>query len=168
MTDFIDFILQEHDRQLEICALLEDFLVAPNSEHSSEWAVSVLKFITEDLPVHIEDEEVDLFPMLVSLQAEDQDLATILDQLNLEHEIDRDLAEPLLKGLREVADGEELSDPTRFCMYARTLTEAIRRHINWENRVVLPLARKILSEEDHVLLWNRLSDRRQQGKMSST
>jgi hemerythrin-like domain-containing protein len=160
LQDPIAFILEEHDRQFEICAHLETLVSASESEPSARWAASLLEFLTKDLPVHIEDEERDLFPMLAARQGDNQDLPVILDQLVLEHELDRGLVEPIVDDLRDVAEGRVLADPTRFDMYVRTFTEAMRRHINWENRVVLPLARRLLSEEDRAHLGGRITDRR--------
>lgn len=161
--DPIDFILKEHDCQFEVCALLKRLLDALESEPRAQWAERVLAYLTEDLPVHIEDEEEDLFPMLASRKGEETEFLTILDQLILEHEFDRGLVEPMLNGVRDIAEGRALADPTRFYMYARTFTEAMRRHLNWENRIVLPLASKILSEEEKAELANRIFGRRQTG-----
>lgn len=158
--DPIEFILEEHDRQLEICGRLESLITASDSEPSAQWAASSLEYLSEDLPVHIEDEERDLFPMLAARREHDQDLPVILDQLVSEHELDRGLVEPIMEDLRHIAEGRILTDSRRFCMYVRTFTEAMRRHLNWENRVVLPLARRVLSEEDRAHLRDRIAGRR--------
>ena len=81
LQDPIEFILEEHDRQMEICARLENLIIASESESIARWASSLLDFLTKDLPIHIEDEEQDLFPMLASRREDDQDLPIILDQL---------------------------------------------------------------------------------------
>ena len=158
--DPIEFILEEHDRQLEVCVRLEDLVSASDSGPKVRWASSLLEYLTKDLPIHIEDEERDLFPLLASRQEHDQDLPVILDQLISEHELDRGLVEPIVEGLRHIAEGGDLADSGRFCMYVQTFTEAMRRHLNWENRVVLPLARRVLSEEDRALLRDGIADRR--------
>jgi hemerythrin-like domain-containing protein len=77
-----------------------------------------------------------------------------------EHELDRGLIEPIVEDLRHIAEGSVLVDSGRFCMYVRTFTVAMRRHLNWENRVVLPLARRVLSKEDRALLRDGIADRR--------
>ncbi len=159
--DPIAFILDEHDRQFEICDRLEDFVGALESEPSGQEAQSLLAFLTEDLPVHIDDEEQDLFPMLASRGYNDQNLNIILEQLAAEHELDRGLVEPIVEELRRIAEGRVPSDLRRLCMEVRAFTEAMRRHINWENRVVVSLARAILSEEDRTRLARRIAERRQ-------
>jgi len=157
--DPIAFMLQEHDRQLDICARLETLI----SSDSSAWKVPtvspLLQFLAEDLPIHIADEEQDLFPMLLARQESDPNLPVILDQLVSEHELDHGLIEPIMDDLRQLAEGRELTDRTRFCVQVRTFTEALRRHLNWENRVVLPIAERVLSAEDCAELGVRIAAR---------
>lgn len=158
--DPIAFILDEHERQFEICDRLENFVGTLESEPSGQEVQSLLAFLTEDLPVHIDDEERDLFPMLASRGYNDPNLNIILEQLAAEHELDRGLVEPILEELRRIAEDRAPSDSRRFCMEVRAFTEAMRRHINWENRVVVPLARAILSEDDRVRLARHMAERR--------
>jgi iron-sulfur cluster repair protein YtfE (RIC family) len=75
--DPIEFILEEHDRQLEVCALLEDLLATPDSQLQPQSALPLLEYLTKDLPTHIEDEEQDLFPLLASRQVGDPNLPVI-------------------------------------------------------------------------------------------
>lgn len=158
--DPIAFIQEEHDRQIEICARLENLVNALEFESCARGAESLLGFLTTDLPVHIEDEERDLFPLLASRQADDQNLTIVLDQLVAEHELDRGLVEPIVESLRRIADGRPPADLRRFCMDACAFSEAMRRHINWENRVVIPLARRLLGAEDRAQLALRIAERR--------
>jgi hemerythrin-like domain-containing protein len=159
--DPIEFILEEHDRQLEVCALLEDLLATPDSQLQPQSALPLLEYLTKDLPTHIEDEEQDLFPLLASRQVGDPNLPVILDQLVLEHELDLGLVEPIVDDLRNIAEGRTSADARRFYANVRTFTQATRRHLNWENRVVLPLAQRVLGEEDRSHLASRMAARRQ-------
>ena len=47
-----------------------------------------------------------------------------------------------------IAKGAKLANPVRMLFNARAFAEAQRRHIAWENNVLLPLARKRLTEAD--------------------
>jgi hypothetical protein len=85
LLDPIQFILQDHDRQLEICSGLEKLISASEAEPIAEWAVSLLSFLTRDLPLHVKDEELDLFPRLTSRRPPESNLGDILDQLVTEH-----------------------------------------------------------------------------------
>lgn len=158
--DPIAFILEQHERQLAICDRLEDLITIPIDQLEARSVHALLDFLTTDLPDHIEDEERDLFPILGARLADDQNLSVILDQLILEHELDRDLVEPIVEGLRLVVDGGDLVDPTVFYASVMTFAEAMRRHLNWENRVILPLAETVLSEDDRLQLGERIAARR--------
>jgi iron-sulfur cluster repair protein YtfE (RIC family) len=115
--DPIEFILEEHDRQLEVCALLEDLLATPDSQLQPQSALPLLEYLTKDLPTHIEDEEQDLFPLLASRQVGDPNLPVILDQLVSEHELDLGLVEPIVDDLRNIAEGRT----SRGCWERRTV-----------------------------------------------
>jgi hemerythrin-like domain-containing protein len=160
LLDPIQFILQDHDRQLEICSGLEKLISASEAEPIAEWAVSLLSFLTRDLPLHVKDEELDLFPRLTSRRPPESNLGDILDQLVTEHETDKGLADLVIKDLRAIAEGGPPEYPIRFQMNVRAFCEMQRRHLNWENRVVLPLALTLLTEEDKQDLAHRMAARR--------
>jgi hemerythrin-like domain-containing protein len=160
LPDPIQFILQDHDRQVENCSRLEQLVSASETEPTSEWAASLLSFLSNDLPLHVDDEELDLFPRLSSRRPPDSNLADILDQLVTEHETDKGLADLVIKGLRAIAEGEPPEHPFRFQMNVRAFCEMQRRHLNWENRVVVPLAQTLLTEEDKQDLAQRMVARR--------
>ena len=158
--DPIGFIAWDHERQLEICSGLEKLVSASPAEPAAEWAVSLHAFLTEDLPLHVQDEELDLFPKLISRRTATNRLAEILEQLIAEHEVDQGLADLVIKDLECLAKGASPEHPLRFQMNVRAFCEMQRRHLNWENRVVLPLARGLLTESDKRDLARRMSSRR--------
>ena len=158
--DAIDFILREHDRQFEFCGTLEDLVNALDLEPIAAAAETLLSYLGRDLRLHIEDEELDLFPALASHCAEDPRLGEILQQLASEHEADSGLAELLVQDLRAIAEGRPPGHPLRFYMNVRAFCETQRRHLDWENRIVLPLAEKLLTGADRHLLGQRMAARR--------
>ncbi len=160
LPDPIQFILQDHDRQVETCGQLEQLVSASETEPTTELAASLLSFLSRDLPLHVEDEELDLFPRLNSRRPPDSNMSEILDQLVAEHETDKGLADLVIKGLRAIAEGEPPEHPFRFQMNVRAFCEMQRRHLNWENRVVVPLAQTLLTEEDKQDLAQRMVARR--------
>ena len=103
--DPIGFISWDHERQLEICSGLEKLVSAQPAEPAAEWAVSLHSFLTEDLPLHVQDEELDLFPKLISRQPPASNLGEILEQLIAEHEVDEGLADLVIRDLARVATG---------------------------------------------------------------
>ena len=160
LPDPIQVILQDHDRQLEICDGLEDLVSASEAEPVAERAGSLLSFLSRDLPRHVKDEELDLFPRLKMRRPPGNNLGDILDQLVTEHETDNGLADLVVRDLRTIAEGASLEHPLRFQMNVRAFCEMQRRHLNWENRVLLPLARTLLTEDDKQDLAQRMADRR--------
>ena len=160
LPDPVELILQDHDRQLEICSTLEALISASKPEPVADWAASVLDYLTNDLPLHVEDEELDLFPRLGSRQPPESNLRDILDQLILEHESDNGLADLIVKDLRAIADGGSPADPARFQWNVGAFCAMQRRHLNWENRMVLPLAEALLTNEDKRDLARRMIARR--------
>ena len=158
--DPIGFITWDHERQLEICSGLEKLVSAQPAEPAAEWAVSLHSFLTEDLPLHVQDEELDLFPKLISRQPPASNLGEILEQLIAEHEVDEGLADLVIRDLARVATGASPEHPLRFQMNVRAFCEMQRRHLNWENRVVLPLAQSLLTEGDMQDLAHRMAKRR--------
>lgn len=160
LPDPIQFILEEHNRQLEICSGLEELVSASEVEPVAEWGAYLLSFLTTDLPLHVNDEEMDLFPTLNARRPADSNLGDILDQLITEHETDNGLADLLIRDLRAIADGKSPDYPVLFQMNVRAFCEMQRRHLNWENRVVLPLAQALLTDEDKDDLARRMEARR--------
>ena len=158
--DPIGFISWDHERQLEVCGGLEKLVSASPVEPAAEWAVSLLSFLTDQLPLHIQDEELDLFPILISRQAPTSNLGEILEQLLTEHEVDQGLADLVVDDLKAVAKGDTPDQPQRFQMNVRAYCEMQRRHLNWENRVVLPLAETLLTDADKQDLARRMAARR--------
>jgi hemerythrin-like domain-containing protein len=158
--DPIQFILQDHDRQLELCTRLEELVSASEAEPIAEWGAVLLSFLTRNLPLHVNDEELDLFPRLKLRRPSDSSLDNILDQLVTEHETDTGLAGLVIKDLRAIADGRSSEYPELFRMRVRAYCEMQRRHLNWENRVVLPLAETLLTDADRRELARRMIARR--------
>lgn len=142
LPDPIRFILDEHDRQLAICDGLDTLISVMSLEPVADRVGALLHFLTTDLPLHIEDEELDLFPMLRSRCGAQGETGEILDQLATEHEEDRELANLIAADLKALHEGRAPNHPTLFHSNARAFCELQRRHLLWENRLVLPLAER--------------------------
>ena len=156
----IEFLFDEHDRQRVICATLVRLANDCTEDDASDNAQFVLSYLEHDLPLHIADEEEDLFPLLKRRCEPDDELDYILALLNEEHEVDDDYYLRLLEPLRVIASGGEPADRGAFCHDARTFAIFRRRHLGWENGTVLPLARKRLTDADQAELGRRMAARR--------
>src|SRR5690606_38485682 len=106
------------------------------------------------------DEEGELFPLIrLRCRAEDG-FDALLAMLQDEHQKDDALAEGLCTGLRHLAAGQRLTDAVAFRQHVAAFTEALRRHLSWENEVLLPLARKRLTAADKQLIGRSMAARR--------
>ena len=154
--DALDLISRDHSRQLKICEILEDCgqsLV----EESNQTLVSALTcFLREDLPRHIRDEEHGLFPLLKKNVEEDASFRAILKQLQADHEFDEDLVDFILTDLDVLGRGHKLANSQRLMINIHAFAFGLRRHIEWEESVVMPLAREALKPEDLKTLGQQM------------
>lgn len=156
----LEFIRAEHERQHRICDDLLGLADESRIGVVSARAASLLRFLAEDFANHIRDEEEDLFPLLLRRCTPDDGIHEILGQLCLEHELDRDLVDFIVADLERFADGFRVANPTRFFNNVRAFAETQRRHLSWENRVVLPLARRRLGTGDLKAMGRHMAARR--------
>lgn len=158
--DPISFIYQEHERQCEVCDLLEAVVSALHQSPDTAKLERIREFLGEDLPLHIEDEEIDLFPALARRCKDNQLVSCILDQLQDEHDVDRELVRPILEEITGIIETGVARDPNRFARSVRAFVETQYRHLTWENRVVLPLANRELSDDEKREIGRGMAARR--------
>lgn len=155
----LDWFFAEHYRHRQLCQLVDE--VAAATVFDGERISRIVDFLRHDLPLHIIDEEEDLFPLLRRRCLPEDDLEPVLGMLSAEHRSDEDTARTVRTHLeasldRQVAPG---LDPAK----KRAMTDFAaqeRRHLGLENAVVLPIARLRLSAEDLAGLGRRLAARR--------
>ncbi len=158
--DPLKVIRDDHFRQLRMCNLLDSFTYHLEVEPIQELASALLQFIQRDLPLHTADEETDLFPALRRRCRPEDGLEEVLRQLSREHELDKDLADFVIADLEGLAQGLRRSNPTRLLMNVREFAEFQKRHLGWEDRVVLPLARQRLTQDDLAAIGRAMAERR--------
>ena len=149
----------EHYRHRDVCARLSD--LSRSIVFDDVALRDVYVFLDRDLPLHVIDEEDDLFPLLRRRCEPDDQIEKVLGMLSAEHANDmmdatavkalvaRALAEQ--SGLASFAEARSTIEP--FCQQQK-------RHIAMENAVVLPIARHRLNEADLISLGQRLAARR--------
>ncbi len=159
--DPLEFIRDDHARQLRMCNLLDAFTEKLELEPVMPLASALLEYLTGDLPLHTEDEEQDLRPMLEQRCEPEDNLDEVLKQLTREHELNRDLVSFMIEDLEALADGRTLSTPVRLMMNVKEFSETQRQHVTWEERVLLPLARQRLTAEDLAAIGRNMAKRRE-------
>lgn len=146
--DPIDLIESDHRLQLELCDILE--LIAdclPSTVEGSvlETAGSTLR---DGFRAHMQFEDTVLFPLLKQRGAEHPMLCSALDQLAHEHVTDEDFSQEVADALDGLQQGGRPTNPDMIGYMLRGFFLCQRRHVEWENAVVLPEARSLLTEED--------------------
>ena len=164
LHDPIAFIQNDHVRQLRMCNLLDAFTDRLEVSPVASLAGALLQFLKTDLPSHTADEEADLFPALRRRCLQEDGIEEVLRQLSREHELDGDLIDFMVDDLEILADGGTLSNPVRLLMNVREFAEMQRRHLTWENRVILPLARNRLTPDDLAAIGRNMAERRGLGQ----
>jgi hemerythrin-like domain-containing protein len=158
--DPLHIILTEHDRQRRVAEWLwthsGDQRLAPIQEQ----VVTLLAYLTRDLLLHHRDEEDDLFPVLRARCVPTDGIETILAELDRDHAAESFLVRDIAVDLRVVAESRDLEAPARFFTSLRIFAEGQRRHLSWENRVVMPLAGKRLTRQDLETLGRNMAARR--------
>ncbi len=155
----LDFIATEHERQLLACEWLKQH-AEDIAEGCGAPNAAILGFLTKDLPLHTADEEKSLFPLLRKRCQPEDNIEQTLDQLHSEHALDGDVAEFIVSDLAVIAKGAVLINPIHLAINLRNFAESHRRHVAWENAIVLPLAHRRLTEADLIGLGQAMADRR--------
>lgn len=158
LNDPIDFFFAEHFRQRTVCNLLEQLAAADPLDHAM--AGEVLSFLRHDLPLHVQDEEEDLFPLLRLHCLPEDEIERVLAALTAEHAADCLTAKTIVSGLQHALRGKaSVAIRARLRAAMREFARNERRHLALENAVMLPLARRRLTDRDltrlTVQMWWR-------------
>lgn len=156
----IDYLYADHYRQRVVCRYLDEIAQDHQAARVPEIAALVLDYLVRDLPQHIADEEQDLFPRLRACCTPEDEVQRILMLLSEEHARDQEVVLALPAGLRSLIEGRPVADPEVFVQAASTFAECQRRHLAWEEGVILPLARKRLQPDDLAGLGRSMAARR--------
>ncbi len=144
----IDIIAREHAFQLELAKSLEFIADGLPDQVDRRLVKEVVAILSNGLDAHFELEEKVLFPLLRRRAGVDSGLIAALDQLVAEHGRDQDISVELVEELRVLAECGRPRNAEMLGYMLRGYFEGQRRHIEWENAVVLPAARRLLSIED--------------------
>jgi len=148
----LDLIAQAHVLQEQICDVLERIADGLPDDVDRRLCAQAASYLLYDLPRHHHDEEAGLFPLLRERLESDDGLDAILDRLASEHLIDTDFAGEIAESLDLMGRGERIPNPEMIGYMLRGFFERYRRHVHWENTLIMPLARKRLTEDDLAAL----------------
>lgn len=153
-ADPVDAILAAHAAQRAACALLDQAAALGAVDQATGDALR--RYLTELLPLHWQDEERDLFPLLRRRAQPEDAITAALARLAHDHEASAAETVTLARTLDRMTHGDVPDAQTRAAM--RAFADRERRHLAFENAVILPLARLRLTADDRTTL--RLSMQR--------
>src|SRR3990167_5923849 len=159
MADPLDFFFAEHFRHRQLCHLIDQ--LSATVFFDADRIAEVVDFLRFEAPIHIIDEEEDLFPLLRRRCLPEDDVEGVLGVLSAEHKADAILGRGVRDYLERCLDTRAapgVSMDGRRDLAAFAAQE--RRHLALENAVVLPIARQRLTPEDQTGLARRLAARR--------
>ena len=141
----LDFLVEDHLRERQLCAVIDGLATAEALDRQS--ATAVLRFLNEELNVHLRDEAEDLFPLLARRCTKED----AIDEAIARIRADQDEAMRLLPEVRAMLAGcldreasltaDERAALSRFAGH-------VRRHLIAENAILLPIARARLTRAD--------------------
>lgn len=156
----LDFIIEDHDRQQNWCQALEQIVESKQENLGCNQILQVLAYVEGPLAVHVRDEQEGLIPLLEKRVLREDEHPDFPRQF--EQELERinvfynDLKEVLKISNRD--KGLSILSSPRSLL--RSFIESHRIHLEWENSVLIPLARKRLTSNDlanlaQIMLENR-------------
>ena len=155
----LEYLAADHLRIRVACNLLD--VIAEDPHGLGRLAVaSALQFFHEEFPCHVADEEEGLFPLIMARQLVGDNLDQALAALQQEHNADKQTAFRVANSLAALARGADPENEGQFSELANGFGESLRRHVLWENLIVLPFARRKLEASDLKKLSAEMAGRR--------
>lgn len=161
----LEFVHEDHLRERQICTMLDD--IAQSATPSPEKASEALGFLTTELPLHLKDEEEDLFPLLRRSCEPEDEISKVISRLLSDHLHAAEDTPPVIAILENLVRGTySLNEDDRAKLKA--FVGQSRRHLILENAIILPFARLRLTERDLDTLHIRMCQRRGIDRLSNT
>jgi hemerythrin-like domain-containing protein len=152
--DPLDWLAGVHAELRAVCTLLERLIGGATVDAGERHAAAA--FVGDVLPMHLRDEEEDLFPLLRRRCTEEDEIGRILGVLGAEHGQEGEHTARVVAILARTT----LTASCRRTLVAFTRQQ--REHVAIEDGVVLPIARMRLGRRDLATLRGRMVARRAQ------
>lgn len=144
-------------RERQVCSVIDSLATSLSFDPTA--ARNVLRFVNEELNVHMQDDAEDLFPLLSRRCTTEDGIGGAIARIRT----DLDEAARLLPRLRaalahSLDTGSELSTQDRQVL--TRFVGHVRRHLAAENAILLPIARARLTRRDLQKLSSHMRSRR--------
>jgi len=144
----LDVLAHEHLRQKWLCDVLETIADGLPDKLEAALARTAVDILKTEAPLHHAQEEACLFPLLIQRAQPEDNIEAVIRQLTREHLADDTYSTDLIHLLEEMAAGNRPTNPEMAGYMIRGFFESYRRHIAFEDLVILPLARLRLIDWD--------------------
>ena len=119
----------------------------------------MVAFLNEQLPQHLADEEIDLFPLMLKRCEPEEEIDKVIDKLESDH--GHALADaPAIAALIEAYQTDVSEFSTKAYVQMTEFAHHARRHRNLENAIILPIARARLTQADLEIMKLHMLERR--------
>ncbi|MCP5082051.1 MAG: hemerythrin domain-containing protein [Alphaproteobacteria bacterium] len=136
-------LAKDHQDHLKLCNLLEEIADSLPHEVDKSKCQTAINALIQRGQVHHALEETVLFPQMLALAGNDQDLRSTLSRLIDEHRTDEGHSDEVIELLGTLFANKRLENAEAAGYLLRGLFEGLRRHIAFENEHVLPKAREL-------------------------
>lgn len=161
----LDFFHEDHLREREICTTL-DRIVATEKPDADD-VIQALAFLREELPLHLEDEEQDLFPLLKRRCEREDEIERAIARLTRDHEHANEDTPVVVEILGRLETSQKLLSKDERAKLVDYAAHA-RRHLILENAIILPFAKLRLTKTDLETLTLRMMQRRGLDRLEET
>jgi hemerythrin-like domain-containing protein len=142
----LDYMLADHFRLRTLCVALKRS--AERGRVSRAEADLMIGFFDRDMPLHHEDEDETLFPLLRRRALPEDELGVVLARLGADHDAAAAMARDIIAGLSVDLAAGEIRLPAALRDVMRGYVANEHRHLAIENGIVLALARVRLTRSD--------------------
>lgn len=159
MASPLDWFFAEHGRHRHFCKLVSE--AAVTRAFAPRQIGALLDFLATDLPLHVADEEEDLFPLLRRRALPEDNIEEALALLSADHRSDAPaiaLVRGRLEACLDLGRAPGADQATRLTLLDFASHEL--HHLALENAVVLPIARLRLTSDDLKAIGRSLAARR--------
>ena len=155
------FVLLDEDNalRLDLCDLLEHIADGLPENAAPQLAQLASTAIERGWANHTAFEEQALFPVLHRHDRDHPELMAGIAQLASEHANDVGFDQELVDTLHDLARGGPPTNPDMVGYLLRAHFVPMRRHVLWENALLIPAARRLLSAEEVTVLREWIRDR---------
>lgn len=153
----LDFIAEDHMHEREVCALIDQLVGGGPREGAA--LERILTFLGTQLPQHLADEEIDLFPLMLDRCEPDDEIDKVIDRLQFDHS--HAIADaPAIVAIIQSLGASNAPPSAPDCQQLTAFAHHARRHLILENAVILPIARARLTLGDLTTMKTHMMQRR--------